>query len=65
MMGLRQRLRQARSEGVVQLDNLKSQVADTPVCQADFLQAIRNVHKSVSQDDLGRFSQWMKEFGSI
>ena len=65
MMGLRERIRLARSQGVMQLDDLKTQVAETPVRQEDFLKALRNVQKSVSNDDLGKFSLWMKEFGSI
>ena len=31
----------------------------------DFLEAIRNVSKSVSQAQLDEYQQWMAEFGSV
>ena len=31
----------------------------------DFLEAIRNVSKSVSQSQLDEYSNWMAEFGSV
>lgn len=65
MMGLRQRIKQARLDGITDLDEVKKQVEDVPVCQEDFLLALKNVQKSVSNDDLERFSGWMREFGSI
>ncbi|CAJ1402694.1 unnamed protein product [Effrenium voratum] len=66
MMGLRRRMAKARQEGksLVEMHNLKQEV-DVPVTQADFLEAISNVNRSVGNDDLQRFSDWMKEFGSI
>ena len=38
---------------------------NVPICQADFIAALKNVHKSVSNTDLGRFEKWMSEFGSV
>jgi len=35
-----------------------------PLTEADFLEAIKNVNKSVSNIDLKRYEEWMKEFGS-
>lgn len=66
MMGLRLRMQKAREEGVpiAQLQNMKQEL-DVPVSQADFLQAISNVSRSVGTDDLQRFTDWMKEFGSV
>lgn len=65
MMGLRLRMRQARAEGksIAQMQNLKDEV-DVPVGQDDFVQALKNVQKSVGTEDLQNFSDWMKEFGS-
>ena len=31
----------------------------------DFLQALKNTQKSVSNEFLIRYSEWMKEFGSV
>jgi katanin p60 ATPase-containing subunit A1 len=36
-----------------------------PITQKDFVEALKNVHKSVSNNDLGRFEKWMAEFGSV
>ena len=38
---------------------------NVPISQADFAAALKNVHKSVSNTDLGRFEKWMSEFGSV
>lgn len=66
MMGLRRRMAKARQEGksLVEMHNLKQEV-DVPVTQADFFEAIHNVNRSVGNEDLQRFADWMKEFGSI
>eukprot|EP00931_Biecheleriopsis_adriatica_P014076 TRINITY_DN11570_c0_g3_i1.p1 TRINITY_DN11570_c0_g3~~TRINITY_DN11570_c0_g3_i1.p1 ORF type:complete len:619 (-),score=144.18 TRINITY_DN11570_c0_g3_i1:77-1876(-) len=66
MMGLRRRMQKARQEGksVAQMQNLKDEL-DVPVTHADFLEAISNVNRSVGNDDLQRFADWMKEFGSV
>jgi len=65
MMGLRRRMLKARQEGmpIAKMQMLKDEV-DVPVTQSDFLDAQKNVQKSVGSDDLQHFSDWMKEFGS-
>ena len=67
MMGLRQRLREARSVGSsLDVDSLKALgVTDTPVKMTDFVEALANVQRSVSSEDLGKFDVWMKEFGAV
>eukprot|EP00929_Paragymnodinium_shiwhaense_P086779 TRINITY_DN47213_c0_g1_i1.p1 TRINITY_DN47213_c0_g1~~TRINITY_DN47213_c0_g1_i1.p1 ORF type:complete len:626 (-),score=100.52 TRINITY_DN47213_c0_g1_i1:357-2126(-) len=66
MMGLRKRMQKARAEGVsiAKLHALKDEV-DVPVMQADCLEALKNVQKSVGNEDLQHFSDWLKEFGSV
>lgn len=66
MMGLRKRMLKARQEGlsIANMQSLKDEV-DVPVTQADFVEAIKNVGRSVGTDDLQHFSDWMKEFGSV
>jgi len=66
MMGLRKRMAKARQEGIplAKMQALKDEV-DVPVMQSDFLEAVRNVCKSVGNDDLQHFTDWMKEFGSV
>lgn len=65
MMGLRKRMAKARAEGmkVSEMQKLKDEV-DTPISQAEFLESLRNVSKSVGTEDLQRFTDWMGEFGS-
>jgi katanin p60 ATPase-containing subunit A1 len=65
MMGLRKRMQKARQEGisVAKMKMLQDEV-DVPVMQLDFLEALRNVQKSVGTEDLQHFMDWMKEFGS-
>mmetsp|Transcript_31095 Transcript_31095/g.68069 ORF Transcript_31095/g.68069 Transcript_31095/m.68069 type:complete len:600 (-) Transcript_31095:54-1853(-) len=65
MMGLRKRMQKARQEGIslAKMQMLKDEV-DVPVTQDDFLEAIKNVSRSVGSEDLQHFADWMKEFGS-
>ena len=37
---------------------------NTAVPQRDFLTALKKVNKSVGQDDLAKYNDWMQEFGS-
>jgi len=65
MMGLRRRVQRAREEGT-SLANIQvlQEDVDVPVTQKDFLDALKNVQKSVGAQDLLHFDEWMKEFGS-
>jgi len=45
------------------IEKLKSEM-DVPITQNDFLAALKNVHKSVSNTDLDNYVKWMAEFGS-
>jgi len=45
------------------IEKLKSEM-DVPITQEDFLTALKNVHKSVSNTDLNNYVKWMAEFGS-
>merc|ERR1712187_544852 len=66
MMGLRKRMAKARKEGisVAKMQMLKDEV-DVPVTHTDFIEAVSNVSRSVGNDDLQHFADWMKEFGSV
>merc|ERR1719215_428284 len=66
MMGLRKRMAKARQEGIplAKMQALKDEL-DVPVMQPDFLEAVKNVSKSVGNEDLQHFADWMKEFGSV
>jgi katanin p60 ATPase-containing subunit A1 len=36
-----------------------------PTTMEDFEQAIKKINRSVSQADIKRYEEWMKEFGSV
>lgn len=42
----------------------QKEALNTAVSQEDFNLALSKVNKSVSDNDLKRFSEWMSEFGS-
>jgi katanin p60 ATPase-containing subunit A1 len=62
MMPMRRKL----ESGGFDFDNLKAHEEDIemPLSMEDFTQAIHSIQKSVSPDQLGRFQEWMAEFGS-
>jgi len=64
MMGLRRKLREARQRGLSPLDLGVSNIEEEPVTQRDFIEALSNVQKSVGNEDIQRFTEWTKEFGS-
>ena len=66
MMGLRKRMKEARSRGLTTADigGAIDGIEDMPVTQKDFLEAISNVQKSVGGSDVQRFIDWTKEFGT-
>jgi len=64
MMGLRRRVREARTRGVSPLEVGVAGIEEEPVTQQDFLEAVSNVQKSVGNEDIQKFVAWTKEFGS-
>ena len=66
MMGLRTKMKEARQKGLsaAQLTQAVGGIEDVPVTQRDFLEALSNVQKSVGNEDIQRFGNWTKEFGS-
>jgi katanin p60 ATPase-containing subunit A1 len=73
MMGIRRLMDEARASGMSSKDierMLKEQHRESeeglqsPVTQGDFLAAVAKVNKSVGENDLKRFSDWMDEYGS-
>ena len=62
MMPMRRKLMSASFN----LDNLKNhqEEIEMPLTQSDFLEALSNISKSVSQDQLKEFQDWMDEYGA-
>ena len=65
MLPMRKKLMQIRSQGLnaQNIMKIKSEV-EVPVTMDDLKEALCNVSKSVSGDDMAKYEQWMKEFGS-
>lgn len=61
MMSMRRKIAGLRPE---QIRQLAKEELDLPVSNQDFAEAIAKCNKSVSKDDLIKYQQWMKEFGS-
>ncbi len=69
MMSVRRIMEQARKQGLgrEQMQAMlkeQKQALNTAVSKADFLMALSKVNRSVSDQDLLRYSEWMAEFGS-
>jgi katanin p60 ATPase-containing subunit A1 len=47
-----------------QIRGLSKDELELPVSPADFVEAVKKVNKSVSDDDLKKYEKWMTEFGS-
>jgi len=38
---------------------------EQPLSMNDFIEAVQNIQKSVSQQSLDEYAAWMREFGSV
>ena len=61
MMPLRRKI--AQGIDIMQIQAMQKDF-ETPLTMLDFQEAIKNVSKSVSKDQLDEYSNWMKMFGS-
>lgn len=62
MMVMRRRIQGLSAE---QIKNLPKEELDFPVTMDDFTEALKKVSKSVSEEDIKKYVQWMNEFGSV
>ncbi len=62
MMSMRRRI-----DGLTpdQIRAIPKHELETPTTMEDFALAIKKVSKSVSKQDLEKYQDWMKEFGSV
>ncbi|XP_065343646.1 katanin p60 ATPase-containing subunit A-like 1 [Cloeon dipterum] len=61
MMAMRRKIAGMKPE---QIKLLAKEELDLPVSHKDFCDALAKCNKSVSQEDLDKYEQWMNEFGS-
>lgn len=63
MMPMRRKLASG-SFDIMNIQNMQNEI-DVPLTMQDFLDAIKNIQKSVSKDQLKDYAEWMKMFGSV
>lgn len=61
-MSFRRRIAGLRPE---EIRNIPKEELILPTSMEDLMEAIKKVNKSVSQEDLEKYKQWMEEFGSV
>ena len=45
------------------IEEMKDDI-DVPLSMQDMLEACKNIQKSVGQESLNEYAEWMKEFGA-
>jgi katanin p60 ATPase-containing subunit A1 len=48
-----------------EISKINHEELDVPITMSDFLEALKNIQKSVGQDSLEEYSKWMAEFGCV
>lgn len=62
MMAMRRRIHGLRPD---EIRAIPKEELDLPTTMEDFTMAMKKVSKSVSQQDLKKYQEWMEEFGSV
>lgn len=63
MMPLRKKIASGQID-ILKIREVQNEI-NVALTMQDFLEAIKNVSKSVSQAQLTEYSEWMAEFGSV
>ena len=64
MMPLRKRIADGNVE-ILRIREVQAEMLSVAISMSDMLKAIENVSRSVSQNQLEQYVQWMAEFGSV
>ena len=62
-MPLRKKLLQSGGFKMGALEEMKDDI-DVPLSMQDLQEACKNIQKSVGQESLNEYAEWMKEFGA-
>ena len=62
-MPLRKKLLQSGGFKMGALEEMKDDI-NVPLSMQDLLEACKNIQKSVGQESLNEYAEWMKEFGA-
>lgn len=63
MMPLRKQLAEGKLS-ITEIANIKPEEIEAPISMDDLVQSMKNIQKSVSNDLLKQYADWMAEFGS-
>ena len=63
LMPLRKKLLQSGGFNIGALEEMKDDI-NVPLSMQDLLEACKNIQKSVGQESLNEYAEWMKEFGA-
>lgn len=63
MMPMRRKLMSSKFD-IMNIHSMQDEI-DVPLTMQDFQEAIKNISKSVSQEQLTSYAEWMKNFGSV
>ena len=62
-MPMRRKILEAKVN-ILELPNMAAEL-DVPLKMKDFKEALKNISKSVSKENLEEYDKWMKEFGAV
>ena len=63
MMPMRKEISNGKS--IMQIQEMKEDLANVALTMSDFEAALKNISKSVSQGQLKEYEEWMSQFGSV
>lgn len=63
MMPMRKKLASGNFD-IMNIGNMTNEI-EAPLSMEDFVEATRNISKSVSQEQLKEYDEWMKQFGAV
>lgn len=64
-MPMRRRLKNAGGFKNIQDMKKFEEEVNVPLKKEDFMEALKNVNKSVGKEDIKKYELWMKEFGTV
>ena len=65
MLPMRRKLKnEGGYKNITDLKKFEEEV-NTPLTKSDFVEALKNVNKSVGNEDLHKYQKWMKQFGTV
>ena len=55
----------SNGKSIMQIQEMKEDLANVALTMSDFEAALKNISKSVSQGQLKEYEEWMSQFGSV